>query len=178
MAKYKVGDKVKIKDDLEVSADYECCIVVSYMLPFRGQTVTISGIDYYGCYRIEEDKKRWAWTDEMFEGLAPETFKLSDIEFADVITFRNGNRCVYTYGHVFTEDKYDGFDECELAEYFTENLKCCYGDDDDYDYDIVKVERAGQVVYERNENVLEVTMEEVAEKFGVDNIKITKDKEN
>lgn len=62
--KYIVGDKVKVRSDLERLKYYGTNCVVDQMLPFCGKIVTIekiSGIEYKieGC--------SYNWTDEMFE---------------------------------------------------------------------------------------------------------------
>ena len=72
--KYKVGDIVKLRDDLEEGkyyGDYYC----SYkMAQFRGEKVTIAGISEGRThYSIEEDCRLHYWTDEMIEGLWEES---------------------------------------------------------------------------------------------------------
>lgn len=71
--KYKVGDKVKVREDLSKEKCYGGCCVDSVMEQFAGEMVTIS--HEYGRinrYKIEEDNMRWCWTDEMFEPLEDE----------------------------------------------------------------------------------------------------------
>lgn len=79
MAKYKVGDKVRVRSDLErydstgkikqyCMEDGKHNTVVDDMLNLAGKIVTIESYD--GQYCIEESS--WHWTDEMFEGLAEE----------------------------------------------------------------------------------------------------------
>lgn len=78
MAKYKVGDKVRVRHDLEVGEDYGCMVFLSSMSKMRGKVVRIK--KWRGCsYEIEEHDDPF-WTDEMFEGLAEETpkFKVGD----------------------------------------------------------------------------------------------------
>lgn len=76
MNKYKVGDKVKVRSDLEMDKVYKSengaeDSVVGEMLGYRGKTVLIER-DNAGCegdkYRIEGFS--YNWTDDMFEGLA------------------------------------------------------------------------------------------------------------
>ena len=63
-----------------------------------------------------------------------------------------------------------------------DELKDCYNDDltrnsddkDNHQYDIVKIERAGQVIYEREETV-EMTIAEISEKLGYE-VKVVKEK--
>ena len=78
MAKYKVGDRVRVRSDLNVNKVYSMYhdiemwkSVNDTMIEFSGKVVTI----IYSCeiYSILEDGNKWYWTDEMFEGLAGET---------------------------------------------------------------------------------------------------------
>ena len=70
MAKYKIGDKVKVRCDLKLHVDYCMCdgtldIEINREMKDKGgATVTIKGYDSNGRYLIEEDE--WHWTDEMF----------------------------------------------------------------------------------------------------------------
>ena len=66
--KYKVGDRVRVRSDLEIGAPYGDWLFSSGMNDYKGKVVTIS-VTYQNKYRVREDKERWAWTDEMFEGL-------------------------------------------------------------------------------------------------------------
>ena len=76
MSKYKVGDKVKVREDLVVGEKYDNEYFVSAMLEFKGKEVTISIVyDYNKGYRIEE--RGFTWTDEMIEGLVVRNIKSS-----------------------------------------------------------------------------------------------------
>ena len=67
--KFKVGDKVRVRNDLVEDKDYymanrsESNTVVDIMLSLRGKVVTIKSVSPQ--YRIEECG--FYWTDEMFE---------------------------------------------------------------------------------------------------------------
>ena len=64
--KYKIGDKVLVRPDLEENKTYGNEVVISDMLYFKGKIVTIEHVDYPNHYRIKEDPDEWFWTDEMF----------------------------------------------------------------------------------------------------------------
>ena len=66
--KYKVGDKVRVRRDLQIGTPYGDWLFSSGMNDYKGKVVTISGT-YPNKYRVREDKERWVWTDEMLEGL-------------------------------------------------------------------------------------------------------------
>lgn len=64
MPKRKVGDKVKVRKDLE-----DKCLGGSYrkmVIALRGTVVTITGV-LGKLYTIEEDGNTFYWADEMFE---------------------------------------------------------------------------------------------------------------
>lgn len=72
--KYKVGDKVKVREDLSTWEEYDngCCFNSS-MTVFLGKTVTICRVRQdINRYIIEEDYGTWNWTDSMFEPLESE----------------------------------------------------------------------------------------------------------
>ena len=62
--RYKVGDKVTIRNDLSAEKFYDGCIVRESMEKLRGKTCTIK-IASGNSYRLEEDKE-WYWASEMF----------------------------------------------------------------------------------------------------------------
>ena len=64
--KYKVGDKVRIREDLVMGENYGGSVVVDDMTDMGGSVVTIERVGYFGYY-IEEDTDEYCWTDEMFE---------------------------------------------------------------------------------------------------------------
>ena len=74
--KYKIGDKVRVRDDLRLEevykmdngTDYDS--VVFEMLKLKGKEATILTYTDSNKYLISEDGGCWNWTDEMFLGLA------------------------------------------------------------------------------------------------------------
>lgn len=69
--RYKVGDKVRVRRDLQISRRYGSYMFASGMDDYKGSVVTISKAHqnlYFYC--IEEDEGSWIWAEEMFEGLA------------------------------------------------------------------------------------------------------------
>lgn len=65
--KYKVGDKVKVRNDLKVLKRYDDHTFVKRMEKYKGKLVTISD-ELPGFYHIKEDKnENWNWTEQMFE---------------------------------------------------------------------------------------------------------------
>ena len=69
--KYKVGDKVRIREDLVIGGNYGGSVAVDDMTDMGGNVVTIERVGNLGYY-IEEDPDGYCWTDEMFEPVEEE----------------------------------------------------------------------------------------------------------
>lgn len=65
--RYKVGDKVRVRSDLQNAVMYGVLCATYEML--KEKIVTIKSV-HDGYYKVVEDD--YKWTDEMFEGLAEE----------------------------------------------------------------------------------------------------------
>lgn len=70
--KYKVGDKVRIREDLVMVGNYGGSVAVDDMVDMGGNVVTIEKVGKESGYRIEEDPDHYFWTDEMFEPVEEE----------------------------------------------------------------------------------------------------------
>jgi len=64
--KYKVGDKVKIREGLIEDEDYDDVDFVEGMEEFMGKVATIISSNEKG-YRIDIDENEWCWSDGMIE---------------------------------------------------------------------------------------------------------------
>lgn len=67
--KYKVGDKVRVRSDLEGNKEYGGWYTSEGMVKMRGEIVTIRGVGS-SAYELEENDLMW--TDEMFEPVEEE----------------------------------------------------------------------------------------------------------
>lgn len=68
--KHKVGDKVRVRKDLEVGKEYGGCRYMNTMRSFLETEQTISEIcDMDDCYEFESDtnEDKFGFTDEMLE---------------------------------------------------------------------------------------------------------------
>ena len=72
--KYKVGDIVKVRSDLDVNKRYKRFHVTINMIGFKGKLVRIARV-FNNYYNIYEDLNEWSWNDEMFEPLTEEDVK-------------------------------------------------------------------------------------------------------
>ena len=77
--KYKVGDKVRVREDLVVDQRYGRDVFISEMVSFKEKIVTIKKI-YTDIYTIVEDSGNWHWTDEMFSGKVSEDFNPEEFD--------------------------------------------------------------------------------------------------
>ena len=65
--RYKVGDKVRVRSDLNISVMYGALRAVNEML--NEKIVTITSV-HHSYYKVVEDN--YMWTDEMLEGVEEE----------------------------------------------------------------------------------------------------------
>lgn len=68
---FKIGDKVKIREDLKygmIVCSYERNSVVEGMLQYAGKTATITDIDDHVCY-LDIDGEEWIWGKDVLEKL-------------------------------------------------------------------------------------------------------------
>ena len=92
--KYKVGDKVRIRKDLEIDETYKGYAFVEKMKPWWGMLAEIKFIYVDGVFRINLDEGRFFWTDEMLEPVpddSPDDAPLAVVEGPD-----DSNRSIYT----------------------------------------------------------------------------------
>ena len=85
LTKYRAGDKVMVRDDLEIGnyysgGNYTHNCVVEDMADFKGKVVTIARVCEDGEYELEEDDSpcAYSWTDGMFAYLAEPRYKVGD----------------------------------------------------------------------------------------------------
>ena len=82
--KYKIGDKVIVREDLEEGKLYGYYSVNEDMFPLRGKIVTICDIGY-NFYILKEDIHKWCWTNEMFSGKVSEDFSFEEFDSQNII---------------------------------------------------------------------------------------------
>ena len=64
--KFKVGDKVRVRKDLEVDKRYGSHVFVDGMQNYRGKVMEVESI-WNDEYYLKETVQDWAFTDEMLE---------------------------------------------------------------------------------------------------------------
>lgn len=65
--KYKVGDKVRIREDLEINKAYSGLFFNDDMNRFKRDIATIIICFENGYYKIDLDGAHWLWNDELLE---------------------------------------------------------------------------------------------------------------
>lgn len=105
--KYKAGQKVRVRKDLCQGSKYNCWMVVSDMLKYRGKTVTIEDIDF-DHYHIKEAP--WAWTDDMFEPIPNEKIVITSDGVTTTARKYDGKKIVKEAKAVCSKDDVFNFD--------------------------------------------------------------------
>ena len=171
--KYKVGDKVKVIDKLKKSRVSYRGTFVPDMDIYLGKTIEIEEVD-------DEDKdyysNGWHWTDEMIERKENEKYNMftkDDLENGDIIFLRNGNELIVYNDNELCDLESDYFNPLNNLEDLEEDLTY----EDDEDYDVVEVKRPSgyDTMFERKEEVKEMTVSEISKKLGYE-VKIVKEK--
>ena len=118
--KYKVGDRVRIKN-FDWFRNEGTNMVVAYMTKYYGEVVTIKSV-HKGFYRIKEDGGQYCWIDEMFECKVEEesiidlTVKGEEVKERIEIAIPEGYEYVIESGKIiFTKKKKEypkTFEEC------------------------------------------------------------------
>lgn len=190
MAKFKVGDKVRVKKDLVVYRDYDggCCFVGG-MANYNGEFGTITEVfDNKGedRYHIKFNTiQNWTWSNSMLELVEYTQFTKADLKDGMVVEVRNNTR---NPRYMVLNGKLRGTLEYMDLMSFNDDLTHI----GDYErLDIVKVYESGSdvldeyfhdgyltLLWEREEEpeFTEMTVAEIEEKLGY-KIKVIADKE-
>lgn len=147
--RFKVGDKVRVRNDLVAGNLYGNLGFFEVMAQYRGKNARITGISPCGNYNLNIDSSEWFWSDEMLE-LAE--FTKDDLRPGDILTARDGgvlmvqeDGCISRVG---AESCPFGLNNKSLNHDLTNGG--AVGDC----YDIMKVERP-QAIWEREEKTNE-----------------------
>ena len=168
--KYKVGDKVRVRDDLVIDRIYGVDRFVEGMKALRGSVVEIScTIGEWG-YGIKGSV--FCWTEEMFEGKVKSTMTKSDLKTGMIVTTRDGSEYWVLKDNTIGYDSFVdvNYKKCIPFHSYSEDFKCYIHPEKS---DIIKIEepeffnpKASRVLLWEREEIKEVTMEEVEKKFG------------
>lgn len=152
--KFKVGDKVKLN---------------KYIEKFRWGRADV-GYDEIGkITNIDEDGEICVKfsSHSSWNGLESELVKVDflqkkdNLKFADIVTLRDGNKYVVVDGRLYGEDS-SYYENCERIDddYNNDLIYCNKYDEERRDLDIIKVERNGEVIFQRENEAKEMTVAE------------------
>lgn len=125
--KYKIGDVVKIREDLECGKFYGKLNFISNMKPLRGTYVTIEGITTGNNYNLKETF--FILSEEMFEDTQIKPVSVYDILKKIVDTWENKNMKTFKIVDYKVHDN-DGTKSVvvEFGDGTKEHAVCCKGD--------------------------------------------------
>ncbi len=75
--KFKVGDTVRIRKDLQTKKYYGKNSVTDEMLKYLGKSANIVGVTPQQEYSLDIDNRYWGWTDEMLEPVQSLSFDVN-----------------------------------------------------------------------------------------------------
>ena len=133
--KFKVGDKVKIKEDLSWRKKYKT-LITPQMEVHKGKIAKIVAITRRGSYILDIEDRPWHWSEDTLEPVEKKVFTKSDLKDGDIVTYRSGTSGIKN-GNMILESGDSHFYN-ELEDY-TEDLK--YKNNENKHLDIIKVER-------------------------------------
>ncbi len=99
MNKFKVGDKVRIKEDLKAYFNYNGCYFASEMEKYKGKTAVIKFFSIKNGeknannyrYELDIDGGMWSWSSSMLEKVEDKKhFKSLPRDFTGTIEIKNG----------------------------------------------------------------------------------------
>lgn len=170
--KYKVGDKVRVKEDLKSGNKYGGLLFVLGMECLKGKIVTIKSVhaNSYGLAEIA-----FHWTDEMLENVENEIITKKDLRANDIITLRNGDMLSIDSKAFFNNLTENYSNDVSRIGDFDDDLTFVYNKKEN---DIVKVERpiAYKTIYAREKTKRKMTVAQICKELGCD-VEIIKEEE-
>lgn len=133
--KYKIGDKVKIREDLEYGHVYDVSLymVTTEMLKYRGKVATIvDADDCHYSYEIDLDEGHYSWSNKMFEDVEESEAKFKIGDKVRILTGSNSDK-VATVKDVGEEngEKFYLLDiDWYIRGYYGHNLELAEREDD------------------------------------------------
>lgn len=115
MNKFKVGDKVKLRDNLEVGEDYGEITFLRDMKKLQGKELTIDYISQQGNYILKEG--RFYYSEEMLERV---------VDDSDLLEFALGKL------NMTKEELRREYKKNKISEQDLENIKKCCDDFENY----------------------------------------------
>lgn len=188
MSKFKVGDRVRVREDLNSSCLYNGIVFSPLMEKYRGHVYTIDEVNnspFVYTLKGNDDVNRWCFSEDMLKSVE---FTKDDLKNGMIVEYRNGKRRMVLGSNMIGLDGINQFehyhDDLTVTENITTldivkvfdvpNLECKITD-------IFKANKSRlSLLWEREEEVKEevkeITMDDIEEKFGC-KVKIINNKE-
>ena len=124
MNKFKIGDKVRLRDDLKVGEEYGEVSFSSSMNKLKGKELTIEGMSLKGNYEIEESY--FFLSDEMLEKVDDDnTDNLLEFALDKFGISKEELEEEYKKNKIKEHDLEDMKKRCNDFENYCSNNKCC-----------------------------------------------------
>ena len=155
--KFKIGDRVRLIKNPNWGIEI-------------GDTGVVNELDDQPYVIWDKNNNRWAFRETDLE-LEEIVKTKNDLKYGDIVTLRNGNKLIYA-DEDFMDLERNNDNSLSYLDDLTDDLKY----DEHKNYDIMKVERPVyfSTVYERDETVREMTIEEISKALGYE-VKIVKE---
>ena len=121
MNKFKVGDKVKLRDDLEVGRDYGGITFLRDMKDLQGKELTIDRISRQGNYILKEG--RYYYSEEMLEKVN-DTDDLLELALGKLNMTKEELRREYKKNKISEQIVEDVIKRCEDFESYCSSRGC------------------------------------------------------
>ena len=170
--KFKVGDKVRVKNDLIRWHTYGGYTYTGGMEEMIGDKVaTISHVDHgrREHYHLAGDSMYYCWTDEMLELAEEKQFTKADLKPGMVVENCDGTR------YLFVNDKFANVNEWSDSKRYNDDLTHSVYDNlhivkvyisTGYTLDTMLSNRSLTLIWERKEPVKEMTVAEIEKQLG------------
>lgn len=162
--KYKVGDKVKIREDLKEGTNFKE-YVTDKMERLAGTIVTIERVSegLFKGYEINKDNGSCLWSEDMFESIKkPTKEEILEMPLGTIIKTdeKEHNTYVKVEKNKFSNDYNDYIYEDDINE----DLSLDYNT---VDIKIIEIqEPTYEAIYKADEEIKEMTIAEIEEELG------------
>jgi hypothetical protein len=173
----KIGDKVRIRNDLKGDTYYGGLYFDSGMEKFNGETHEIVEKNTNGNYLLDidiEERHYWVWNDAMVE-LVEKGFTKADLKPGMVVEYRNGSKAVFIndifmekHGWMPISDYYDDLINVRDLSCSSHYDICRVYNSKAFAVDNLLKPECLELIWERKEDepVKEMTVAEIEKKLG------------
>lgn len=167
--KIKVGDKIKVRNDLVLDKKYNYISCLDKMLEFKGKTVTVKNILSEDIISIEEDEYNFSWGKDMFEPIAEEKHKFQIGDIVKIVNtfeeYEDSELIKSLMGEEFYNELWDDTDtvSCEYL-YEIEEIVTDERDGRNIDIYVISDKKSKEHYYLIGENGIEKAVTKIGQK--------------